>query len=159
MRVIVFGRKRTVQKLTDLLASEGIEAVGTSDGLDKVIALHEKDMFDLAIVDSLAERVEATCYRIKESLAIPLVLIVDKKQVDWDRLQPLGAVGYLTEAQDSELVARLKAMLRRFSLNSTGGKGMKVTRCPIWQEYCHPSCYWLKDYRCYYKSKRGRHII
>ncbi len=38
------------------------------------------------------------------------------------------------------------------------GKGIKVARCPIRQEYCYPSCYWRKGDRCYFRSKLGRQI-
>ena len=38
------------------------------------------------------------------------------------------------------------------------GKGVRVAKCPIGQEYCYPSCYWRKGNRCCFKSKRGRQI-
>jgi len=38
------------------------------------------------------------------------------------------------------------------------GKGVRVAKCPIRQEYCYPSCYWRKGNRCRFKSKRGRQI-
>lgn len=115
MKVIVFGRRRTVQKLVVFLAGEGIEVVGISDGLDEMIALHKQIEFDLAIVDSQAETAEAACHHLKEFRDTPLVLIVNQKQVDWARLQPLNADVYLSEeAKNGELVARLRAVLRRF---------------------------------------------
>ena len=124
MRVIVIGRKRTVQKLVAFLAEEGIDAVGTSDGLDKMMVLQKQDMFDLAIVDSVAGEAEAVCQYIKGSWAIPLVLLVSKRQGAWKNMQALDVAGYLhDEVGNSELVARMRAMLRRFPIYgcSTGG--------------------------------------
>jgi len=37
-------------------------------------------------------------------------------------------------------------------------KGVRVARCPIKQEYCHPSCHFRKDDRCFWRSKPGREI-
>lgn len=42
MRVLVFGRKRAIQKLTAFLAGEGIELVVTSDGIDESLAPEEQ---------------------------------------------------------------------------------------------------------------------
>lgn len=109
MRVIVFGRERMIKKLSVFLAREGIEMVGTSDRLDKMITLPEQGGFDLAIVDS-----QAACHHIKEIWDMPVVLIVNRRQANWERLQSLDADGYLAEeAENGELVARLRAMLRR----------------------------------------------
>lgn len=110
MRVIVFGRERMIKKLSVFLVREGIEMVGTSDRLDKMITLPEAGGFDLAIVDS-----QAACHHIKEIWDMPVVLIVNRRQANWERLQSLDADGYLAEeAENGELVARLRAMLRRF---------------------------------------------
>ena len=162
MKVIIIGRERTVQKLTAVLAGEDIDIVRLSDGLDKVVALQHQEMFDLAIVDSLAEEVETACHHINKVWGIPLVLVVSKRHTDWAQLQLLGAIGYLpVEAENGELLVRLRAMLRRFfpSLKlSMAEAWVRVAECPIWQERCHPSCYWRKGSRCYYKSNRGRMI-
>ena len=117
MRVMVFGRRRTIQRLIAFLAGEGIEMVGIPDGLDEMMVLQEEYRFDLALVDSLAEESEAACHRINKFWSIPLVLIVSQRQPDWERLQSLGADGYLPEeAKDAELAARLRAILRRLWL-------------------------------------------
>ena len=38
------------------------------------------------------------------------------------------------------------------------GKGVRVAKCAIGQEYCYPSCYFRKGNRCCFRSKRGRQI-
>lgn len=38
------------------------------------------------------------------------------------------------------------------------GKGARVAKCPIGQEYCYPSCYFRQGDRCYFRSKRGTRI-
>ena len=115
MKVIVYGRRRTVQKLAVFLVGEGVEVAGISDGLNEMMTLQKQVEFDLAIVDSQTETAEAACHHIKQFRDTPLVLIVNPKKADWKRLQPLKADVYLSEeTKNGELIARLRAMLRRF---------------------------------------------
>jgi len=114
MRVMVFGNKMVTRRLTTSLAEEGIRVISASDGLDGMMALLKQGEFDLAVVDSLAEEAEAACRRINELRAIPLVLVVGKRETDWERLQSLGADGYVPEnTGKAQLAARLRAVVRR----------------------------------------------
>ena len=116
MRVIVFGKKETVQRLGAFMAGGGMEVIGVSDGFDNVIALQKQTVFDLAIVDSLADEAEAVSHYINEFWSIPLLFLISERQADWKRLQSLDPNGYLREeAEDGELAVRLWAMLRRHS--------------------------------------------
>jgi len=113
MRVVVYGRERTLQKMIVVLAEEGIEVASISDRLYEMLGWHTKHKFDLAIVDSQAVSTAATCQRIKEYWNIPVVLVIDQKQANWKELQVLDADGYLPEAAEgTELAARLRAILR-----------------------------------------------
>ncbi len=117
MRIIIYGRAKTIQRLAALLVGEGIEAVSAAERLDKMITMQKQDGLEMAIVDSLAKEAKAACHHINEFSAIPLVLVVGNEQTDWKGLQSLCADGYLPEkAGDSELAARLKAVLRRLLL-------------------------------------------
>ncbi len=115
MRIIVFGRERTVRKLISLTEAE-VEIMGPPGSPDEIMALPKQDSADLAIVDSAAEDIEAACRHITKFWDIPLVLVVGKKEADWKTLQSLGADGFVPdEAENAELAARLRAILRRFS--------------------------------------------
>ena len=115
MRVMVFGSKMMIRRLTASLAGGGIKVIGASDGLDRMMALLKQDEFDLAVVDSLSEEAEAACRCINELWDIPLVLIVREKQANWEKLKSLDADGYIPEgAGEAELAARLKAVANRF---------------------------------------------
>ena len=39
------------------------------------------------------------------------------------------------------------------------GKGIRVTGCPIKQDYCFPSCYFHKDSRCHFISRQGKRMV
>ncbi len=114
MKVIVFGREKTIQRLIVSLAEEGVGMAGTSDDLEAIMTLQKQGGFDLAIVDSRAEKAEVVCNCINGLRTIPLVLIVDERQANWEKLESLGASSYLPEgARDGELAARLRVILRR----------------------------------------------
>ena len=113
MRIMVYGRERTVQKMMTVLAEEGIDGAGVSDELYELLGWPTERPFDLAIVDSQAESTEDTCNRIREYWGIPFVLMVDKALTNWDELQGLDADGYLSaRAEGREMVARIRALLR-----------------------------------------------
>ncbi len=38
-------------------------------------------------------------------------------------------------------------------------KSIEVSNCPIKLEVCFPSCFWRKEDRCIFYSKRGRRIV
>jgi nitroimidazol reductase NimA-like FMN-containing flavoprotein (pyridoxamine 5'-phosphate oxidase superfamily) len=70
-----------------------------------------------------------------------------------------------TGRQKAELDALIKEKkVRQRKDTEEGGnymaknKGVRVAKCPIGQDYCYPSCYFRKGNRCYFRSKRGRHI-
>jgi len=119
MRAMLFGRKTTVKTLTESLKGVGIELVSTTE-VPEVITLLKQEPFSLVLVDSLAEQAEAVCLYIREFGAIPLVLIVHKRNTDWELLRRLGADGFLpTEARRDEIAARLRVIWRRFLLPDT----------------------------------------
>jgi hypothetical protein len=37
-------------------------------------------------------------------------------------------------------------------------RGIRVTWCPIEQDYCDPSCYFRMGDYCHFKSPRGRRV-
>lgn len=118
MRVIVFGCEKTIQRLIVFLAEEGIGAVATSDDLEATMVLQKQVGFDLAIVDSQAEKAETVCHCINDLWNIPLVLIVNERQADWEKLESLGAFGYVSEGVgEREIAARLRAILLRCLLD------------------------------------------
>lgn len=117
MRVLVFGSKATVWRLTGSLRKEGIESVSLSD-TSEAASLLEREEFDLAIVDSLLEEAEAICRRIAELVSIPVVLIVDRQRADWGRLHSMNIHGYIPKGRSgAETAARLRAVARRGLLN------------------------------------------
>jgi DNA-binding response OmpR family regulator len=62
------------------------------------------------------EDAESVFYSIKELWNVPLLLIVNEQNSNWEKLFRLNADGYLNEKiKGLELKARLEATLRRLS--------------------------------------------
>ena len=117
MRLAVFGNEVTVLRLTVSLAGRGVELVRLSEAREAKTRLR-REKFDLAVVDNLAEEAETICRYIGKLKRVPLVLMVGKKRVDWEKLSSLGIAGYITQAANgAELVARLQAVSRRCLFN------------------------------------------
>lgn len=115
MRVILLGSGTFVQRVDATLTQEGIEVVSafTSPQTETLLA---QETFDLAMVDTLIDDVEAACRSIRDLQGIPVALMVRERQQDWERLQALDADGYVPEvASDAEQAARLRAVVRRLS--------------------------------------------
>ena len=109
MRVIALGDRTMIRKLSTSLSEEGVEVVS-------MITLPKRKRFDLAVVDSSAEEAEVACRYIKQVWGIPVVLVVKRKQTDWERLQALDTDAYIPEdVSSAELIARLRAVVRRYS--------------------------------------------
>ena len=100
MRIIATGTKFITRRLILALVGSEFELVCPSD---------------LVVVDSLAKGVETTCRRIREVGSVPIVLMVGQERPDWKEMQSLDINGYIPRGvNEAELVARLRAVLRRF---------------------------------------------
>lgn len=114
MRIIAIGTKFMTRRLILALAGSEFELLSPSEVLE-AITLMKQDKFDLVVVDSLAKGAETTCRRIRELGSVPIVLMIGQEQPNWKEMQSLDIDGYIPQGvKGAELVARLKAVLRRF---------------------------------------------
>ena len=116
MRIIAIGTKFMTKRLILALAGSEFELLSPSEVFE-VITLLKQDKFDLVVVDSLAKGAETTCRRIRELGSVPIVLMIGQRQPNWKGMQSLDIDGYIPQGVNgAELVARLRAVLRRFWL-------------------------------------------
>jgi len=114
MRIIAIGSKFMTRRLILALAGSEFELLSPSEVLE-AITLLKQDKFNLVVVDSLAKGAETTCRRIRELGSVPIVLMIGQEQPNWKEMQSLDIDGYIPQGVNRvELVARLKAVLRRF---------------------------------------------
>ena len=115
MRVMVFGSKRTAQKLTTSLNGKGFELTSLAK-VPEVMAQLEQKRFDLVVVDSSVERAEAVCHSVDMCGHVPVMIMVRERLANWEKLDSLDVDGYLPNGVGSILLAaRLQAVERRCS--------------------------------------------
>ena len=114
MRIMVMESRSVTRRLISALAGSDFELGCPSELLEAVILL-KRNQFDLVVMDSSTEGAEATCHRVSEAGSVPVVLMIGQKQQNWKKMQSLDVDGYIPQGVNgAELVARLRAVLRRF---------------------------------------------
>lgn len=100
-----------------VLASEGYRVVTAEDGIE-ALAVIGRDNLDLVVLDIMLPRMSGfeVLKKIREQSDVPVILLTAKSQsVDKVVGLELGADDYITKPFDTkELLARIKAILRRF---------------------------------------------
>ncbi len=123
--LVVDDEKTLVKALTFNLEKEGFRVEVAYDGeeaLDKVFSLKP----DVVVLDLMLPEVDGfeVCRRIRKKLEVPIIMLTARSE-DIDKVLglELGADDYLTKPFNSrELVARIKAVLRRTTLSEEGSK-------------------------------------
>ena len=123
--LVVEDDKAILRGVTDVLRKEGFEVLGAPDGrkgLDQAL----RNDIDLAILDVRLPELDGfeVCRRIREDrLQFPILMLTAKSQ-EADKVLGLGlgADDYMTKPFGiGELVARVKALLRRSQVRSEPG--------------------------------------
>ena len=126
IRIIVFGSKKTVQKLTASLDGKRFDLVSLTEA-PEVVALLGQKRFDLVVVDASVEKAEVACRSVSQLGHVPVVLMVKKRQANWEELKSLDVDGYLPDGVGgAELAVRLQAVVRRRSSAKRIGKSKPV---------------------------------
>jgi DNA-binding response OmpR family regulator len=107
-----------------VLASEGYRVLTAEDGVD-ALRVVGRDGLDLVVLDIMLPRMSGfeVLKKIREQSDVPVIMLTAKSQsVDKVVGLELGADDYITKPFDTkELLARIKAILRRFGRRE--GKG------------------------------------
>ncbi|WP_141575250.1 response regulator transcription factor [Actinomadura sp. WMMA1423] len=124
-RILVVDDEPAVREsLSSSLEFEGYRVTGAADGvaaLDRV----ERDSPDLVVLDVLMPRMDGltTCRRLRALGATMPVLMLTARDMVGDRVTGLdaGADDYLAKPFElDELLARVRALLRRAAMNAPG---------------------------------------
>ncbi|TMV49463.1 response regulator transcription factor [Paenibacillus mesophilus] len=107
------------------LRNEGYRVVEAGDGVQAVEQM-SREKVDLLILDVMMPHLDGikACFKIREKSNIPIIMLSAKSE-DIDKITGLttGADDYVAKPFNPlELVARVKAQLRRQTLAGTGGK-------------------------------------
>src|SRR5918996_5575150 len=110
-----------------VLSSEGYRVITAADGAEALRELGNEGL-DLVVLDVMLPRISGfeVLKKIREKSDVPVVMLTAKGQsVDKVVGLELGADDYITKPFDTkELLARIKAVLRRFGREGRGREGL-----------------------------------
>ncbi|NMD43140.1 MAG: response regulator transcription factor [Firmicutes bacterium] len=125
-RILVVDDERPIAEILKYnLEKEGYEVILAYDG-EEALALLEQSEPDLVLLDIMLPKKDgfAVCREIRSRKEIPIIMLTAKEsEADKVRGLELGADDYVTKPFGArEVIARVKAALRRARSPSTGGR-------------------------------------
>lgn len=123
--LVVDDDKEIVESISIFLGGEGYKVLKAYNGIDALDILSENEVH-LMILDIMMPKLDGikTLMKLRESRNIPVILLSAKSE-DADKILGLtaGADDYVTKPfNPSELVARVKSQLRRYTTLGSIGK-------------------------------------
>ena len=123
--LVVDDDREIVDSICIFLSGEGYKAIKAYDGIEALEALSENEVH-LMILDIMMPKLDGikTLMKLRESRNIPVILLSAKSE-DTDKIFGLtaGADDYVTKPfNPSELMARVKSQLRRYTTLGSIGK-------------------------------------
>ena len=123
--LVVDDDREIVDSISIFLSGEGYRAIKAYDGIEALDALSENEVH-LMILDIMMPKLDGikTLMKLRESRNIPVILLSAKSE-DADKIFGLtaGADDYVTKPfNPSELMARVKSQLRRYTTLGAIGK-------------------------------------
>lgn len=123
--LVVDDDREIVESISIFLSGEGYKALKAYDGIEALEILSENEVH-LMILDIMMPKLDGikTLMKLRESRNIPVILLSAKSE-DADKIFGLtaGADDYVTKPfNPSELMARVKSQLRRYTMLGSIGK-------------------------------------
>lgn len=131
-KVLIVDDDETLVRLIDqVLAQKGYEVLKASNGQEGLRLLFDQRP-DLVLLDVVMPRMDGwqTLDRIRDVSDVPVIMLTGKRRVEEDIVRGLdcGADDYLLKpVGNRELVARVKAALRRAKLSSSADAKREIT--------------------------------
>lgn len=129
--LVVDDDDRFVRLVGQILTNEGYEVLGATNGREAMRTVFDHRP-DLVLLDVVMPQMDGwqTCTNIRDACDIPIIMLTGKQTSEEDIVRGLdyGADEYLLKpVGNKELVARVRAVLRRAELPSTVEKQQAAT--------------------------------
>jgi len=133
--LIVDDDHELAQMLTEYLSGEGYETTVAADGAGGLAALAAQ-RFDLVILDVMLPELNGfdVLKRLRQSMTVPVIMLT-ARGADVDRIigLELGADDYLAKPfNPRELVARIRAVMRRLNSDAANGPAASLQVGPLY---------------------------
>ena len=130
-KILVVDDEKPISDIVKFsLTKEGFEVVTAFDGEEGLVAFNEKNP-DLVILDLMLPKIDGleVCREIRKTSNVPIIMVTAKdSEIDKVLGLELGADDYLPKPfNDRELVARIKAILRRVSPSESSQKSTALS--------------------------------
>ena len=131
-KILIIDDDQIFVRLVDqVLSHQGYEVLKSGNGQEGLRLLFAERP-DLVLLDVVMPRMDGwqTCQRIREISDIPIIMLTGKQKAEEDVVRGLdyGADEYLFKpVGNREMVARVRAVLRRFELPSSAEAKREVT--------------------------------
>lgn len=128
--VLVIDDESEIREVIEVfLKNEGYQVLQAEDGLQGLQVLKQSKV-DLVILDVMMPKLDGiqACIKARQTMQIPIIMLSAKNE-DMDKIMGLtsGADDYVTKPFNPlELVARVKALLRRSKLLNQGMKENEI---------------------------------
>jgi DNA-binding response OmpR family regulator len=130
LKVLVLGRRSVTRRISNALI-EGEVSIMLQYDIDDAITLLKKEKFDLTLVDGCMDNLESICYRITWQCRVPVVLIVNSKETDWNLLKTMDIDGFIPEeAGNAEILAYFNSIVRRKDCRPAAAKILVIEDDP-----------------------------
>ncbi len=124
--LVVEDEASFVEALTIGLRREGFEVVVAVDGVE-ALELFDATQPDIVLLDVMLPKISGidVCRQLRKKTQVPIIMVTAKgAEIDTVVGLEVGADDYVTKPYRlRELVARMRAVLRRTELNGSGGGG------------------------------------
>jgi two-component system, OmpR family, response regulator VanR len=127
-KILVADDEKEIRDLVEIyLQSEGFYIDKVSNGEEALQAINEKD-YDLVILDIMMPEMDGTTalINIRKNHTMPVIFLTAKsEEIDMIKGLTLGADDYISKPFSSmELIARVKAQLRRYTVFNNSNKSI-----------------------------------
>ena len=130
-KILIVDDEKEIRDLVEIyLKGEGYKTVKAGDGEEALYALRNDPEIDLIILDVMMPKLNGieACLKIREERELPIIMLSAKSE-DMDKIHGLtaGADDYITKPFNPlELIARVKAQLRRYTAYNVESNNSKV---------------------------------
>jgi two-component system, OmpR family, response regulator RegX3 len=142
--LVVEDEESFIDALSVGLQREGFEVAVARDGGD-ALALFANNPFDVVLLDLMLPKVSGldVCRQIRSLSDVPIIVVSAKgEEVDMVLLLELGADDYVTKPYRlRELVARIRAVLRRRDTHEPAGDDERLEQGPVRLDVESRRCY------------------